>query len=58
MREEFGLESTLIKGHGGIFEVRVGDSLVAKKTWLGFPSEDEIVLAVAGALPHGSAHGR
>lgn len=50
LREEVGVAATLIKGQGGIFEVRVGDRVVAKKTFDGFPSEDEIVLAVASSL--------
>jgi len=50
LREELGVEARLLKGHGGVFEVRVGDALVAKKTFDGFPTEDEIVRAVAGAI--------
>jgi len=50
LREELGIEARLIKGHGGIFEVRVGDRVVAKKTFSGFPLEDEVVRAVEGAL--------
>ena len=50
LREEFGLEARLIKGHGGIFEVRVNENVVAKKTFSGFPHEDDIVRAVSGAL--------
>lgn len=50
LREELGVEARLLRGHGGVFEVRVGDALVAKKTFDGFPTEDEIVRAVAGAI--------
>jgi selenoprotein W-related protein len=53
LREELGVDVRLIKGHGGIFEVRVGDSVVAKKTFSGFPLEHDIVRAVAGALQAG-----
>lgn len=49
LREELGLEARLIMGRGGIFEVRVDDQVVAKKTFDGFPSEDDIVRAVARA---------
>jgi hypothetical protein len=47
LREELGLEAELVKGHGGIFTVAVDGDVVAKKTFLGFPSEEEIVRAVA-----------
>lgn len=50
LREEFGVDAQMIKGHGGIFEVRVNNAVVSKKTMWGFPSEDEIVHAVAAAL--------
>jgi selenoprotein W-related protein len=50
LREELGIEARLIKGHGGIFEVRVAENVVAKKTFSGFPQDDDIVRAVAGAL--------
>jgi selenoprotein W-related protein len=53
LREEFGVEARLIPGRGGIFEVRVDDHVVAKKTFDGFPMEDEIVQAVAGVLARG-----
>ncbi len=50
LREEFGVESTLVKGHSGVFEVRVGAEIVAKKTWMGFPDEEEILREVGRAL--------
>lgn len=50
LREELGVEATLVKGHGGIFTVAVDGQVVARKTWTGFPSEDEIVQAVAGRI--------
>lgn len=53
LREEFGVEARLIPGRGGIFEVRVDDRVVAKKTFDGFPMEDEIVRAVAALLARG-----
>ncbi|MFT6143834.1 MAG: selenoprotein W-related protein [Myxococcota bacterium] len=51
MREELGIETTLIKGRSGIFEVKVDDIVVAKKTWNGFPSEQDILAGVRRALP-------
>lgn len=50
LREEFELEAELIRGHGGIFEVAVDGAVVAKKTWQGFPTEEEIVASVAKVL--------
>jgi predicted Rdx family selenoprotein len=37
-------------GHGGIFTVAVDGTIVAKKTFFGFPNEEEIVNAVAKAI--------
>ena len=50
LREEVGVEAELVRGHGGVFEVAVDGTVVAKKTWLGFPSEADIVTAVARAV--------
>jgi hypothetical protein len=50
LREEVGVEGRLEKGKNGIFEVAVNGEVVARKTWMGFPTEEEIVLAVAKAL--------
>ena len=50
LREELGIEATLIRGHGGIFTVAVEGTVVARKTWDGFPDTEEIVRAVAKAL--------
>lgn len=47
LREELGVEAALLKGHGGIFTVAVDGEVVARKTWSGFPTEEEIVSAVA-----------
>lgn len=44
------------KGRNGIFEVAVDGKVVAQKTFSGFPSEPEIVSAVAkelGKVPAG-----
>lgn len=43
------MDVELVKGHGGIFEVKVDGAVVAKKTWSGFPSDEEIVQSVARA---------
>ncbi len=45
-----GVEAKMKPGHGGIFTVAVGDAVVARKTFSGFPDNEEIVRAVAKAL--------
>jgi len=43
-----GIESTLIRGHGGVFEVRVDDRLVFSKKQAGrFPEMDEVLTQIA-----------
>ena len=44
-----GLEAELIAGRGGIFEVAVGSNVVAKKTRAGFPTEEDVIAAVAAS---------
>ena len=50
LQEELNIDATLIKGGRGIFEVKVDGVRVARKTLDGFPTEDEVVDAVRGAL--------
>lgn len=50
LREELDIDTELIRGSGGIFEVKVDGQVVAKKTILGFPDEAEIVRSVGKAL--------
>lgn len=49
LKEELGIEAELQLGSGGIFEVAVDDKVVAQRDLRGFPTEDEIVNAVAQA---------
>ena len=51
MKEEFEVDSELIVGHSGIFEVAVDGKVVAAKTRAGFPSPQEVVDAVTRSLP-------
>lgn len=46
-----GVDATLVKGSGGVFEVSVDGAIVAKKTFEGFPTEAQVVAAVRAALP-------
>lgn len=45
-----GRRVTLVKGQKGIFEVRVGDRVVARKADGVFPTDEAIVEAVAASL--------
>ena len=49
LRTRLGLEATLVPGKGGIFEVRLGDKVVARRAKGHFPDAAEIVAAVAAA---------
>ena len=44
----------LVEGGRGEFTVWVGDECVAKKDWLGFPSEETVVAAVRTAVGQSS----
>ncbi|MCP1912096.1 selenoprotein W-related protein [Bradyrhizobium elkanii] len=49
LRERLGVDATLIPGKGGIFEVKLGDEVVARRTKGHFPDAAEIVAAVTAA---------
>ncbi|MCA1401086.1 Rdx family protein [Bradyrhizobium sp. BRP56] len=49
LRERLGVDATLIPGKGGIFEVKLGDEVVARRAKGHFPDAAEIVAAVAAA---------
>jgi predicted Rdx family selenoprotein len=51
LKQELGLkEVALIPGARGEFTVRVEETVVAQKNWLGFPDERKVVAAVRAAL--------
>jgi selenoprotein W-related protein len=50
LKDELGVETTLIKGSSGIFEVAVDGKVVASKGRDGFPTEQEVVDAVSRAV--------
>jgi selenoprotein W-related protein len=50
LREQLKHTASLVPGTGGIFEVRVGDKVVAKRAHGHFPDAREVVEAVSGAL--------
>ena len=44
------MDSELVVGSNGIFTIAVDEKVVAERSGWGFPSEDQIVDAVAKAL--------
>jgi hypothetical protein len=50
LKKELGVETKLIAGDRGEFTVWVGDEVVAKKNWLGFPEDEKVLTAVRQAL--------
>lgn len=49
LRRHLALESDLVPGKGGIFQVKVGDRIVASRSKGHFPGTDDIVAAVTAA---------
>ncbi|MEK9285013.1 MULTISPECIES: Rdx family protein [unclassified Bradyrhizobium] len=49
LHEQLALESDLVPGKGGIFQLKLGDRIVASRSKGHFPGADEIVAAVAAA---------
>lgn len=45
-----GAPVDVVEGGRGEFSIRVGDEVVARKDWGGFPTDDEVVAAVRRAL--------
>jgi selenoprotein W-related protein len=50
LRKAFAINAKLVPGTGGIFEVRVDDRVVVKRSLAHFPDAKEIVVAVAAAV--------
>jgi hypothetical protein len=50
LKTELNVETELIAGDRGEFTVWVGDKVVAKKGWLGFPDDEKVLEAVRRAL--------
>ncbi|MET4717111.1 selenoprotein W-related protein [Bradyrhizobium japonicum] len=49
LRQHLTLEPSLVPAKGGIFQVKVGDRIVASRSKGHFPGTDEIVAAVTSA---------
>ena len=50
LNKELGVAAELVPGTGGVYEVRVGEAVVAKRSLGGFPDDAEVVQAVSSAL--------
>ena len=50
LKKELGVETELTAGDRGEFTVWVGDKVVAKKGWLGFPDDEKVLAAVREAV--------
>jgi hypothetical protein len=50
LKEQLGVETTLTEGGRGEFTVWVGETVVAKKGWLGFPDDQKVLAAVRAAI--------
>ncbi|MBA2734577.1 MAG: hypothetical protein H0U54_17080 [Acidobacteria bacterium] len=50
LKKELNVETKLIEGDRGEFTVWVGDEVVSRKNWLGFPQDEKVVTAVREAL--------
>jgi selenoprotein W-related protein len=47
LHTQLAVEAKLVPGSGGVFEVKVGDLTVAKRTKGHFPDAAEVIAAVA-----------
>ena len=50
IERELNVSARLVEGDRGEFTVWVGDSVVSKKNWLGFPADEKVLEAVREAL--------
>jgi hypothetical protein len=50
LERKLKVSARLVEGDRGEFTVWVGDRVVSKKTWLGFPADEKVLEAVREAL--------
>jgi hypothetical protein len=50
LKKELNVETKFIEGDRGEFTVWVGETVVAKKGWLGFPEDEKVLAAVREAI--------
>jgi len=49
LRRQLGLDADLVPGKGGVFQVKLGERIVASRSKGHFPDGDDIVAAVNAA---------
>ncbi|MDD1537314.1 MULTISPECIES: Rdx family protein [unclassified Bradyrhizobium] len=49
LHRQLGLDADLVPGKGGVFQVKLGDRIVASRSKGYFPDGDDIVAAVSAA---------
>jgi hypothetical protein len=57
LERELKVRAQLVEGDRGEFTVWVGDRVVSKKNWLGFPADEKVLAAVREALATDQALG-
>jgi hypothetical protein len=50
IERELKVSAQLVEGDRGEFTVWVGDAVVSKKNWIGFPADEKVLEAVRAAL--------
>ena len=50
LERELKVSAQLVEGDRGEFTVWVGESVVSRKNWLGFPADEKVLEAVREAL--------
>lgn len=50
LERELKVSAQLVEGDRGEFTVWVGDRVVSRKNWLGFPADEKVLEAVREAL--------
>ncbi len=50
LKEALDLEPTLVPGKGGVFQISVGEEVVAKRSRAGFPTALDVVEAIKAQL--------
>jgi hypothetical protein len=50
LKKELDVETKLVAGDRGEFTVWVGDAVVSRKNWLGFPSDEKVLEAVKAKM--------
>jgi len=58
LERELNVETKLIEGGRGEFTVWVGDEVVARKGWFGFPEDEKVLAAVREALASENSGGK